>query len=281
MAQAAETVQAAETSLDPAHESEASTLFFRCGTFLTRQGPAILIHVGLLAVWFAAVHWGRVPKFILPSPIDTAATLGAAHYNWVQHLTTTTVEVFGGFTLAVGAGVTLAVVFSWFPLVGRAVMPLLVSLNMIPKVAMAPLFIVWLSYGIGPNILIAFTICFFPIVITMSRGLHEVELDLLDLVRAVRGSRWQIFTKIQLPSALPYIFSGMRVAAVLAVAGAVVGEFIGSERGLGYLMLQVQSNLDTPAMFMCLALISLIGVVLYGLVILGERTFVVADARLD
>lgn len=246
-----------------------------------RFAPAIGIHLALLALWYAAVHGWGVPKFILPSPIDTLKTLSAPHYNWASHLSVTAVEVFGGFALATVAGVSLAVLFSWFPQVGRTAMPLLVTLNMIPKVAMAPLFIVWLSYGIGPNIVIAFTICFFPIVITTARGLREVEPDLLDLVRAVRGSRWQIFAKIQLPSALPYVFSGMRVAAVLAVAGAIVGEFIGSERGLGYLMLQVQAGLDTPGMFMCLILISLIGIALYGLVVLSERLLVVADARLD
>jgi NitT/TauT family transport system permease protein len=128
--------------------------------------------------------------------------------------------------------------------------------------------------------LIAFTICFFPILLTTARGLREVEPDLLDLVRALKGSRWQIFTKIQLPGALPYIFSGMKVAAVLAVAGAIVGEFLGSERGLGYLMLQVQVTLDTAAMFMAVILISLIGVLLYGLVLLAERLVVVRDARL-
>lgn len=248
---------------------------------LGRHGPAVAIHLALLLAWWLAARFGGVPKFILPNPVDALLTLGQPHYNWGQHIWTTSIEVFGGFALAVALGVALAVIFSWFPVVGRTAMPLLVSLNMIPKIAMAPLFIVWLSYGIGPNILIAFTICFFPVVITTARGLREVEPDLLDLVRAVRGSRWQIFTKIQLPSSLPYIFSGMRVAAILAVAGAVVGEFIGSERGLGFLMLQVQSNLDTPAMFMCLALISLIGVALYGLVVFGERRFVVADARLN
>jgi NitT/TauT family transport system permease protein len=247
---------------------------------LGRYGPAIAIHLALLATWYAMAHWGGVPRFILPSPIDTVTTLAEPHYQWPKHIAVTAVEVFGGFGLAVVTGVGLAVLFSWFPAAGSSVMPLLVTLNMIPKVAMAPLFIVWLSYGIGPNIVIAFTICFFPIVITTARGLSEVEPDLLDLVRSLKGTRRQVFTKIQLPSALPYIFSGMRVAAVLAVAGAVVGEFIGSDRGLGYLMLQVQAQLDTPAMFMCLILISLIGVALYGLVTLAERLLIVADARI-
>jgi NitT/TauT family transport system permease protein len=177
--------------------------------------------------------------------------------------------------------VTLALLFSWSRTLQDLLMPLLVSLNMVPKVALGPLFIVWLSYGLFPNMLIAFTICFFPILLTTARGLREVEPDLLDLVRSLKGSKWQIFTKIQLPGALPYIFSGMKVGAVLAVAGAIVGEFLGSERGLGYLMLQVQVTLDTAAMFMAVILISLIGVLLYGLVLLAERLIVVRDARLN
>ena len=154
-------------------------------------------------------------------------------------------------------------------------MPLLVSLNMIPKVALGPLIIVWFKYGIGPNIMMAFAICFFPIVLTTARGLREVEPDLLDLVRSLHGSRWQLFIKIQFPGALPYIFSGMKVAAILAVAGAIVGEFLGSDRGLGYLMLQVQVTLDTAAMFMAVILITLIGSVLYLLVLGLERLLVV------
>jgi NitT/TauT family transport system permease protein len=127
----------------------------------------------------------------------------------------------------------------------------------------------------------AFSICVFPILLTTARGLRETEPDLLDLVRSLKGSRWQLFTKVQLPGALPYIFAGMKVGAILAVAGAVVGEFLGSDKGLGYLMLQVQVTLDTPAMFMAVILITLIGMVLYGIVLGLERWLVVKDARLD
>ena len=160
-------------------------------------------------------------------------------------------------------------------------MPVLVSLNMIPKVALGPLIIVWFKYGVLPNTLIAFSIALFPILLTTARGLREVEPDLLDLVRSLRGSRWQIFTKIQLPGALPYIFSGMKVAAILAVAGAIVGEFLGSDKGLGYLMLQVQVTLDTPAMFMAVILITLLGMLLYGMVLGLEKLMVVKDARVS
>jgi len=154
-----------------------------------------------------------------------------------------------------------------------------VSLNMIPKVALGPLIIVWFKYGVLPNSIMAFSICVFPILLTTARGLREIEPELLDLVRSLKGSRWQLFTKIQLPGALPYIFSGMKVGAILAVAGAIVGEFLGSDRGLGYLMLQVQVTLDTPAMFMAVIMITLLGMLLYGLVLLLERLLVVKDAR--
>jgi NitT/TauT family transport system permease protein len=176
-------------------------------------------------------------------------------------------------------GVILAVLFCWSPPVSLVLLPLFVTLNMIPKVALGPLFIVWFSYGIFPNILIAFSICFFPILLTTARGLSEVEPDLLDLVKSLRGSRWTLFRKIQLPGALPYVFSGMKVGAILAVAGAIVGEFIASERGLGYLMIQVQSSLDTPAMVMAVVLLTLLGVALYGLVLGFEQLLVVRDER--
>jgi NitT/TauT family transport system permease protein len=125
----------------------------------------------------------------------------------------------------------------------------------------------------------AFSIAVFPILLTTARGLRETEPELLDLVRSLKGSRWQLFAKIQLPGALPYIFSGMKVGAILAVAGAIVGEFLGSDKGLGYLMLQVQVTLDTPAMFMSVLLITLLGMLLYGLVLVLERLLVAKDAR--
>ena len=152
---------------------------------------------------------------------------------------------------------------------------------MIPKVALGPIFIVWFSYGLGSNILMAFSISFLPILITTARGLREVEPDLIDLVRTLRATRWQVFVKIQLPGALPYVFSGMKVAVVLAVAGAIVGEFIASERGLGYLMTQRQVELDTAAMFMAVLLITLIGTTLYGIVLGFERLAVPQDSRMD
>jgi NitT/TauT family transport system permease protein len=241
---------------------------------------AVLAHVALLAAWYLFVTLGDVPKFVMPSPQATVKALFDESYNWWLNSGVTALEIFVGYFLALGVGVTLALLFTWSKTLEAFFMPLLVSLNMIPKVALGPLIIVWFKYGIFPNSLMAFSIAVFPILLTTARGLRETEPELLDLVRALRGSRWQLFTKIQLPGALPYIFSGMKVGAILAVAGAIVGEFLSSDKGLGYLMLQVQVTLDTPAMFMAVILITLIGVALYGSVLLLERLLVAKDARI-
>jgi NitT/TauT family transport system permease protein len=240
-----------------------------------------LVHIGFVAVWWGSVILMEVPEYILPTPWQALKTLEEENYNWLTHFIATSQEIFGGYIMAVVVGVGFAVMFSWSKVTDEAFMPLLVTLNMIPKVAMAPLFIVWLRFGVDTNIVITFTICFFPILLNTARGMREVEPDLLDLVKSLHGSQWQIFTKIQLPGALPFIFSGMKVATVLAVAGAIVGEFIQSDRGLGWFMLVTQEALNTDAMVMALLLVTLIGVILYGLVILLERIFVVQDARVE
>ncbi len=248
---------------------------------LQRYALAVASHLLLVLAWYLFVELGHVPKFVLPSPQATLQSLLVPNYRWAENTLATGAEIFGGYVAAVLIGVAMALMFSWFRRLEMLMMPLLVSLNMIPKVALGPLIIVWFRYGIVPNMGMAFAICFFPIVLTTVRGLRETEPDLIDLVRSLKGSRWQIFTKIQLPGALPYIFAGMKVAAILAVAGAIVGEFLGSDRGLGYLMLQVQVTLDTAAMFMAVILITLLGTVLYGIVLGLERVLVVRDARIQ
>lgn len=248
---------------------------------LQRYTLAVGAHIALIFAWYLFVKLGNVPKFVMPSPGETLDALLQPNYNWLWNVGVTGTEIFAGYFLALVVGVALALLFTWSKPLEAFFMPLLVSLNMIPKVALGPLIIVWFKYGMFPNSLMAFSICVFPILLTTARGLREVEPELLDLVRSLKGSRWQVFTKIQLPGALPYIFAGMKVGAILAVAGAIVGEFLGSDKGLGYLMLQVQVTLDTPAMFMAVIMITLIGMLLYGLVLLLERWLVVKDARVE
>lgn len=246
--------------------------------WIRRYWVAILAHVALVVAWQLWVTLGDVPSYVLPSPLETLGALWEP-YDWFHNTMVTGGEIVAGYALAVVVGVAIALLASWSRIVDQAVMPLMVSLNMIPKVALGPLFIVWFSYGFTPNMLIVFAISVLPILLTTARGLKEVEPDLLQLVQALKGSSWQVFTKIQLPSSLPYIFSGMKVATVLAVAGAVVGEFIASDSGLGYLMQQVQVTLDTAAMFMAVLVITLIGVVLYAAVLLLEHLTVPKDSR--
>jgi NitT/TauT family transport system permease protein len=242
---------------------------------------ALIGHAGLVLAWYLFVELGDVPQFVMPSPQATLNALLVPDYGWWTNVAVTGTEIYGGYFLALVVGVLLALLFTWSRTLEAVFLPLLVTLNMIPKVALGPLFIVWFKYGVFPNMLMAFSIAVFPILLTTARGLRETEPELLDLVRSLRGSRWQLFTKIQLPGALPYIFSGMKVASILAVAGAIVGEFLGSDKGLGYLMLQVQVTLDTPAMFMAVILITMLGMLLYGIVLLLERLLVVRDARLS
>ena len=253
----------------------------RLNTTLGRYALAVLAHLALLVAWYLFVRIGDVPKFVMPSPAATFGALLSPNYDWWSNVSVTATEIFGGYFLALVVGVLLALVFTWSKTLESFFLPLLVTLNMIPKVALGPLIIVWFKYGVFPNTIMAFSIAVFPILLTTARGLREIEPELLDLVRSLRGSRWQLFTKIQLPGSLPYVFAGRKVAAILAVAGAVVGEFLGSDKGLGYLMLQVQVTLDTPAMFMAVILITLLGMLLYGLVLAMERLLVAKDARVS
>ena len=262
-------------------EMEARPLAAATAPAWPRYAAIVAVHLALILAWQLAVDGFGIRPFILPSPLAMLRTLGQANYAWPSNMLVTATEIFGGFALAVVAGVALALLFSWSRLLTLLIFPVFVTLNMIPKVALGPLIIVWLSYGIIANILITFSLCLFPILLTTARGLRETEPELLDLVRALKGSRWQIFTKIQLPGALPYLFSGMKVAAILAVAGAVVGEFIASDRGLGYLMIQVQSSLDTAAMFMAVILLTGLGIALYLAALLLERLCIVRGARVE
>jgi NitT/TauT family transport system permease protein len=179
--------------------------------------------------------------------------------------------VLGAFVLSAVLGVALSVLIVWNRLLMRTVMPVLVLFNTLPKIALAPLFVIWLGYGIWPNIVIGTTIAFFPMVVNTAIGLASAEPELLDLVRTLRASRWQVFTKIRFPSAVPYIFAGLKLNATMSVTGAIVGEFVASELGLGALIISGGVTLETQSIFASLMLISALGLALYGLVVAAEH----------
>jgi NitT/TauT family transport system permease protein len=180
-------------------------------------------------------------------------------------------EVILGFGLSVCVGIPLAILIVYSRLFERVAFPLMVSLQTIPKVALAPILVMWLGYGIMPKVMVAFLISFFPIVISSVVGMRSAEKEMIYLVRSMGAGEIKTFLKIRLPNALPNIFAGLKIGIGQAVVGATVGEFIAAERGLGYLQLIAQVRLDTPLLFAAVVVLSLMGVLLFQVVALIER----------
>jgi len=227
--------------------------------------------VTMLLVWHFGVVLLGVKEFILPTPLAAVQTLFQAKFRWPSNFMATFYEVVGGFLLSALIGVILGIAIVWSDRLKRTILPFLVFLNSLPKIAVAPLFMIWFGYGILPNILIVFLISFFPVVINTATGLVAVEEDLLDLVRCLHATKWQKMRKIQLPNSLPYIFSGLKIAATTAVTGAIVGEFVASDKGLGSVIIASQTTLATPVIFGSLILITIIGMGLFAFVGIMER----------
>lgn len=197
--------------------------------------------------------------------------LSFSEIPWLFHLWVTALEIVGAFVLAGGVGVALGIAIAWSPLLARALVPFLVFVNTLPKVAVAPLFLLWLGYGIVPNMLIGALIGFFPVVINTAVGLCQVDEDMLDLGRVFNAPRWKVFVTIRIPNAAPYILSALKVTATAAVVGAVVGEFVASQKGLGYVIVTTQASMNTPVAFGALVWISVVGLAVYGAVVLAAR----------
>lgn len=233
--------------------------------------PSVVVMLALLVVWQLGVQWLGVKEYILPTPLAALRTLADPNYRWTANFLATLYSVLGAFALSAVLGVLLAIVVVWNDLLMRTVMPVLILFNTLPKIALAPLFVVWLGYGIWPNIVIGTTIAFFPMVVNTAVGLASAEPEMLELVKTLRASRWKVLTKIRFPNAVPYIFVGLKLAATMSVIGALVGEFVASERGLGSLIITGGVTMQTASIFASLTLISVLGLVLYGLVVAVEH----------
>jgi len=232
--------------------------------------PAALVILGLFVAWQLAVDLLQVKQYILPSPWAALQALDRPNYQWPANFLITLYAVLGAFVLSAVLGVGLAVLVVWNQFLTRTIMPVLVLFNTLPKIALAPLFVLWLGYGVWPNIVIGTTIAFFPMVVNTAIGLASAEPEILDLVRSLRASRWQVFTKIRFPNAVPYIFAGLKLNATMSVTGAIVGEFVASELGLGSMIITGGVTLETPSIFASLLLIAALGLALYGLVVALE-----------
>lgn len=233
--------------------------------------PPFVFFVILVILWQLAITLGHIKPFILPTPLSVVTTLLQSKWHWGDQLFVTSIEVLGGFALSVVVGILLGIAIMWSRLTRRAILPFVVFLNTLPKIALAPLFIVWLGYGIIPNIFIAFITAFFPIVVSTAAGIEDTDPDMINLARLWGLSRWKTFIRIQIPNATPHIFSGVKVASSMAVIGAIIGEFIASTKGLASIIMNAQASLATNAMFAALVWISLLGLALYGIVVLVQR----------
>jgi len=241
------------------------------GRALSRYLPAAALFVALIVAWQLAVTVLRVREYLLPAPLTVARAMMGDEIPWLRHLGITSLEIVGAFALAGAAGVALGVVVAWSPLLARALLPFLVFVNTLPKVAVAPLFLLWMGYGVLPNMLIGALIGFFPVVINTAVGLSQVDEELLDLGRVFNAPKWKVFAKIRIPNAYPYILSALKITATAAVVGAIVGEFVASQQGLGYVIVTTQGSMNTPVAFAALVWISLVGLAVYGLVVLAAR----------
>jgi ABC-type nitrate/sulfonate/bicarbonate transport system permease component len=234
-------------------------------------GPAALIVLGLLGIWESYVRLWAVPKWLLPAPSVIAMTLIGSRALLLDHTLVTLLEVVVGFGLSLLCGVLLACGIATSQTLERALYPFVIASQMVPIIVIAPLLLIWVGYGLTPKIIVVALTAFFPIVVNMVDGLKSADPDAVNLLRTMGASRWQIFVKVQVPTSLPFLFSGLRVAMAVSVIGAVIGEWVGSSQGLGYLMIRSKPQFLTERVFAAIVMLSVMGVALFVLVGIIEQ----------
>src|SRR3954467_70221 len=242
-------------------------------SFVRRLTPFVGILVFLL-VWEAGVALFRPPPYLLPGPIEIFHTFVREFCRLAFHGWVTLYEMLLGYALAVVIAIPLAIAITSSDRFDRFTMPTLLFFQVVPKVAIAPLFLVWFGVGVLPKILVAFLISFFPIVIDATVGLRSMSSEMRDLARSMGATPMQLFARFRLPGSLPYLFSGLKGAATLAIAGAGVGEFVGADKGLGYLLLVTNATLQTALMFATVIALTIIGLVFFYAVELCETVLI-------
>jgi putative hydroxymethylpyrimidine transport system permease protein len=236
--------------------------------------PSLALLAALVGIWQLVVWAADVPDYLFPAPSAVGAALRDDAGVLGDATAVTAREMILGFLLAVAVGLALAVVLHFSRVLRRALLPLLVVSQTVPTVVLAPILAILLGYGIGPKLVVVAIVCFFPIVVNAVDGLRATDPELVRMMRTLRGTRWSLFRRVELPGALPMIFSGARIAATYAAVGAVFGEWAGSSEGLGFVMLQSQPSLDTARIFAAVLILSLLALALYGAVTLAERLLV-------
>jgi NitT/TauT family transport system permease protein len=246
----------------------------RAGGLALRIVLPVLTIVALIGLWWLATIAFDWKPFLVPDPGDVWRELVAQRHTLPTHVKVTLVETLQGFGLAIVLGIPVAVAIASAPILESTLYPALVALNAIPKIAIAPLLVIWMGFGSGPKIAMVVLICFFPIVISTATGLKSTPPELVDLIRSLSASPMQQFLKVRFPAALPFVFVGLKVAISLAVIGAVVGEFVGATEGLGYLIVASGQNANTSLAFASIVLLSLMSILLFYALVVAERILV-------
>jgi NitT/TauT family transport system permease protein len=235
----------------------------------------------MLVLWQVIVIVLKVPQAILPTPLVIIETM-AKHWELLMiHSWPTLSECLMGFGLAVVVGMGLGISLAFFPKFHNSVYPLIVAFQVVPKVALAPLFIVWFGLGTLSRVLLAFVIAFFPMVVNTYAGILSTDPLMVRMAHSFSANRWTVFCKIEFPNALPYIFSGLKIGITFAVIGIIVAEFVTAQKGLGYLIVFAEGNIDTPLLMAAITVLSIIGVALYAAIVALEKLVVTWDVGQD
>ena len=237
-------------------------------------GPLLLVVI--LSVWHGLVTWMEVPSYIVPKPYEVASAFyhGVFKGNYLYHAGVTLSEALSGFFIASSLGLVLGTLIAQSRLVEKTLYPYLITIQTTPKIAVAPLLIIWFGFGMTSKVVIASTVAFFPVLVNVIAGLRSIDREKIELMRSLNASKWQMFRMARLPSALPIIFAGLNVAIVFSILGAIVGEFVGSKAGLGNVILQANVNMDTSSIFAVLVCLAIIGISMHGLMGFLQRRLV-------
>lgn len=251
------------------------------GQRLSAVLPALGLAAVVLVIWEAAVRLFNIPQFVIPAPSAIAVALFEQRVALASASKATAFEVLFGFVLAALVGIVVALAIVRFERFGKALYPLVVLFQTVPKVALAPIFILWFGYDLAPKIVLIVVIAFFPVAIDMLAGLQSVEPSFVALMRSVGASRGEILRRVRIPHSLPHLMAGLKVAITFSVIGAIVGEFAGASAGLGYVIQFASTQLETPLVFAALIVVSVLGLVFYYLVEFAEYLLVPWSPKFD
>jgi NitT/TauT family transport system permease protein len=231
----------------------------------------VIVTLGLLLAWEAAIPILGIRSIILPPPSEIIRVIVMRHDLLLTHLWPTLCLTLAGFGLSVAGGIAVAILVTYSSIIRKGFYPVIIVSQVVPKISIAPLFIVWFGTGTLSSLLLAFLVAFFPMTINSAMGFQSLDEDIHRMARAYMASPWQIFRKVQIPHALPFIFGGMKISVTLAIIGVIVSEFVASQEGIGYLIKLSGGLLDTPLMMAAITVLSISGLVLYWIIAEVEK----------